>query len=80
MVRKMQKYRFQDVLCPYCKKSFMTMIYDNYDCSITKENQIYNGWFDRCPKCNGSVIVIENVFEGEKEDSCEYKILSFNLR
>ncbi len=76
----MREYKFQDVLCPYCKKSFMAMVYDTYDCTITKDNQIYNGWFNWCPKCNGEVIIVENVFEGEKEDSCEFKRLDLTIR
>ena len=61
----MENYRFQDVLCPFCKKSYMTRIYDDYDLIVEFNGNVLNGWYDRCPKCNEDVFVVENDNEGK---------------
>ena len=63
-------YRFQDVLCPFCKKSYMTMVYDDYDVTVIHDGEIIKGWSDRCPKCGSDVFVVENEFNGQ--DISEY--------
>ena len=77
----MDNYRFQEVLCPFCKKSYMTRIYDEYDIVVMHDGKTIKGWRDSCPKCDSSVFVIENEFEGKdlseypKEEIQEYWFL-----
>ncbi len=61
----MEKYRFQNVLCPFCKKSYMTRIFNDYDIIVNYNSEVLSGWSDRCPKCNSSVFVVENEYEGK---------------
>lgn len=39
----MDKYIFREVLCPFCKKPYMTRIYEDYDCTVKYEEQTLNG-------------------------------------
>ena len=66
----MNNYRFQEVLCPFCKKSYMTRIYDDYDIIVRHGDITMNGWKDICPKCDSLVFVVENEFNGK--DLSEY--------
>lgn len=61
----MNNYRFQDVLCPFCKKSFMTRVYDEYGITVYHDGKTINGWRDICPKCSAEVFVVENEFNGK---------------
>ncbi len=66
----MNKYRFQEVLCPFCKKSYVTRVFDDYDVTVKHDGETINGWRDICPKCGSNVFVIENEFKGK--DISEY--------
>ena len=67
----MDKYIFREVLCPFCKKPYMTRIYEDYDCTVIHDGQTLNGWVDRCPKCDGHVFVAEGLHEGVDRGACE---------
>ena len=77
----MNNYRFQDVLCPFCKKSYMTRVFDEYDVVVNHKGKTLNGWKDTCPKCGSQVFVVENEFKGKdlseypEEEIKEYWIL-----
>lgn len=60
----MENYRFQEVLCPFCNKKYMTRIYDEYDISLEKDGEILGGWSDICPKCAKWLFVAEGILEG----------------
>ena len=62
---KMDNYRFQDVLCPFCKKSYMTRVFDEYSVIVKQDGKTLKGWRDRCPKCDSEVFVVENDFYGK---------------
>ena len=67
----MEKCLFREVLCPHCFKPYMAQIFKDYDCSVRKDGQILNGWFSGCPKCDGRIFIVENVYKGEDLDKCE---------
>lgn len=63
--------KFREVLCPFCKKPYMTRIYDDYDCTVSKDGDMLNGWMSGCPKCGGDIFVVDGMHEGVDWESCE---------
>ena len=60
----MEGYRFRQVICPFCKKPYMTRILTDYSITVKHNGEVLNGWSDHCPKCNGWFFMIDNVLEG----------------
>ncbi len=61
----MDKYKYQEVLCPFCKKGYTTRVFDEYDIIVKYEGNELKGWSDKCPKCDSDVFVVENEIEGK---------------
>lgn len=60
----MNWYLYQEVRCPFCKKKYMTKIFENYDTELKVGDIVLKGWKDICPKCQGSVFVVDDQLEG----------------
>ena len=75
----MEYYRFREVLCPFCMKPYMTRIYGDYDHTVSKYGKVLNGWVSGCPKCGGSIFLVDRMHEGVDWDSCE-RISGFTIR
>lgn len=60
----MSGYRFRQVICPFCKKPYMTRIECEYDIIVSHNGEELNGWSERCPKCDEWFFMIDNVLEG----------------
>ena len=63
-------YWIQEVRCPYCGHFFMTMNFNSCKNQYVTENQTRSGWSETCPKCSGSLIMLENEPEGKRETDC----------
>ena len=61
----MNNYCFQEVLCPFCNKSYMTSIQDVHNTVVKHDGQTMSGWMDVCPKCGSWVFVVENDLKGK---------------
>ena len=68
-------YKYREVLCPFCKKPYMTRVYDEYDIQINENGKTLNGWNDICPKCNQELFVIENIYEGKDPNSYSEEVV-----
>ena len=64
------EYWSQEVRCPCCSHFFMTMNFASNRNSFLINNQTQSGWFEICPKCRRSLIMIENDSEGKRETDC----------
>lgn len=42
----MNNYRFQEVLCLFCNKSYMTSIHDVHNTVVKHDGQTMSGWMD----------------------------------
>lgn len=57
---------YREVMCPVCKKKYMTYVYkeDGYEYSVKKQSQTLYGWIDKCPKCNPDLFVADGELDG----------------
>lgn len=59
----MTNYRFKEVLCPFCKKKYMTQISDDHDIEIIGNSSL-KGWITNCTKCNREFFAVDGASEG----------------
>ena len=64
------EYKAQEVRCPYCSHTFMTMNSDSCKNKYLSDAQTRFGWSEICPNCSKWLIVLENESEGKREADC----------
>ena len=71
-------YKWQEVICPFCKKGFTTMIYEEYDLQVKHDEKELRGWISKCPKCMKEVFAVEGSREGQDPSSYPEEAITWN--
>ena len=71
---------FREVLCPDCRKKYMTYVYDGeHDTIIKLPTGYLYGWTDSCPKCSNNLFVEDKVLEGRRIEEFPLDIIESKM-